>query len=295
MTTSSLQGSLRPVNVNTKVPEPIEEDQYEEYNPEIDGTFCNYCGKPLDAEGYCPDWEKELRPEFEYSEDMEYDPHLHGSYCNYCGGLYFPDGTCPKCDEPEPEPITIKSKTISYGSWKVHAIVLVAYVLITTPLTWYMCLYSPEANAFIDALTNTSNMVALAYAVYIYYLYDETKREAIQKAKAKGIDVPNLDEALGMIYTKFKAFDTWFESNKHELQEIEKKFNQIDMSQMLNSLEELSKIAVAIKDSGMSTEDMAEFLHYMPKAMDRLKQFIDEEETKLSDIPDDCLRSTSKN
>ena len=71
-----------------------------QYNPEEEGTYCNYCGKSLDEDGGCPDWESESRPD-DIPEDAEYDPILHGKYCNYCGGLYLPDGSCPVCDSLE--------------------------------------------------------------------------------------------------------------------------------------------------------------------------------------------------
>ncbi|MFA5217069.1 hypothetical protein [Sulfuricurvum sp.] len=287
-------------------PEPIqpilledeneEDEDYEPYDAEIDGTFCNFCGNELDPEGYCPNWESEIRPDLPEAmdEDAEYDPNLHGTFCNYCGGPYLPDGTCPACEAPEPKKASASTGLFSYGSWKVHAIIIVIYVAITTPITWWICLTSPALYALIAALTNTSNLVALGYSVYIYYLVDTSKREAIKKAQEKGIDVPNLDEALGMIYSKFKQFDDWFEANKHQLKKLERKISKIDLSDMVDSIEELTKISDSIKESGLTSADMAEFFRVMPKAMERLKKFIDEEEMKLSDIPDSCLTNPPK-
>lgn len=60
-------------------------------------------------------------------------------------------------------------------SWKKHAIAITVYILVSTPLTVWAYTLSPLAQAIIESITNTSNLIALFYAVYIYRLYDEAK------------------------------------------------------------------------------------------------------------------------
>lgn len=79
-------------------------------------------------------------------------------------------------------------------NWRKHAIWLFAICTALQPLIYFVYITSPDW-LFIQfiILTMTSNIVALAYAVYAYKLYDETNSEFKRHIMALGIDPPTID------------------------------------------------------------------------------------------------------
>lgn len=128
---------------------------------------------------------------------------------------------------------------IRVDSWKFHAAVVALYVVISTPLTWWLGVLYPQLRWPIECITNTTNMVALGYAVYIYYLFDTGKEEAKRKAMEKGLEVPSVEELMGNIMARIKSLDDWWKKNEKKIESFMGVIERVDLEKVARAIEKM--------------------------------------------------------
>jgi len=127
------------------------------------------------------------------------------------------------------------------NDWKKHSIVILVYLVISTPLTYILCFTYPQFALFIESFTNTTNNIALVYAVFIFYIYDKNKSKAIEKAKNEGLEVPELDIILAKVYKQIKKFDEWHKKNEKQLENLNTLIEKMDFETMIKNIDKNKK------------------------------------------------------
>lgn len=142
-------------------------------------------------------------------------------------------------------------------SWKLHAIVIISCLSVTSGLISIYA-FTQDFPAWISIILTSANFslnwTALAYAIYIYKIYDDAQTKTVKALEGKGIKVKNVEEGLSELLEQGKKFTNWFEANKSDLQKVEAKIKTLDLGQLINSAEEMGKMAKSMKEHGFTQE-----------------------------------------
>jgi len=126
------------------------------------------------------------------------------------------------------------------GSWKIHAIVIFILLVVTTAILWVGAMNNVIPMQLQIAANFALNWTALAYAIFIYKLYDTSKQQAIKQAQEKGIEVPSVEEFLGVAAEMFKEADDWWKANKEKVEGFMHALENVDIEKLGKAIEKLT-------------------------------------------------------
>lgn len=166
-----------------------------------------------------------------------------------------------------------RPKWLRTDSWQFHAIII--FVVIT--ITIYILNLLAERDIISAQTQNAANVAlnwtALAYAIYIYYLYDSARQSAVRKLEEGGVKVVSLEEGISTIIKEFQPLTKWFSENREGIIKIGEKLKEVDINKLVALFDEMEKMVDTLKQTGYSKENLEKMVDTVVKLshlMDRL-------------------------
>jgi hypothetical protein len=155
--------------------------------------------------------------------------------------------------------ILYRPKWWRWDSWKFHAFVIFALMLTSTATlsmlsVAYPVMFGMNTQIVYNSANIALNWTALAYAIYIYKIYDDTKQKATAKMQESGIQPISIEEGLGQLLHQVKKVSDWLDTNREELEKLYQMGKGLDLEKIIHSIEDLSKMLDNMQEHGFNQE-----------------------------------------
>jgi hypothetical protein len=134
---------------------------------------------------------------------------------------------------------------------------------------------------FQNAANVALNWTALAYAIYIYMLYDKARQSAVKKLEEGGVKVVSLEEGISTIIKEFQPFTQWFSQNREALMKMGEKAKDLDLGKMVALFDELEQMVDTLKKTGYTKENLQKSLDAFVNLTKMLEQLDGKDPKKL--------------
>jgi hypothetical protein len=196
--------------------------------------------------------------------------------------------------------ILYKPKWWRWDSWKFHAFIIFSLILVSTSVlsmlsVIYPVMFGMNTQIVYNSANIALNWTALAYAIYIYKIYDDTKQKATAKLQESGIEPISIEEGLGDLLHQVKKASKWIDENQEQLEKIYNMGKRLDLEKIISSFEEMGKTLESMQEHGFNKERFEKlFVMFEKIDLDKVIGIIDDwnksqEKSKMLDRAEEEL------